>query len=410
MADLNQVKGINSRQIKLLQENGISTAEALAMSPHSTVANIDGLGEKTAKKLIWNARNALGMTEFTPAAKIDDNVEYFTTGSSELNRILGGGFQTGKITEVYGPFKSGKTALAHTISVTIQLPEKKGGLNGAVAYVDSENTFSKEKIKRIAKRFELNPKDVLSKIFHARIYSSDHQNQMIQKAEALCKTRGVRLLVIDSLMALLRAEYVGIGKLAPRQAVLNNMIHALSRIAETYNCAVLVTNQVATRMMGMFSSNDAIGGNIVAHGCHFRIMFKTKGFSSNNSLKRRAVIVDAPDLPPEECEFFITGAGVADTDMVVLPEDSGIDFKIETLYEDDDVSQNESNEQVDDKISLIQVKGIGKGTIESLKGQGINSIKDLLAADPEELSASISGASVKTVSEWQNNAKALINT
>ncbi|MFX1495786.1 MAG: DNA repair and recombination protein RadA [Promethearchaeota archaeon] len=410
MADLNQVKGINSRQIKLLQENGISTAEALAMSPHSTVATIDGLGEKTAKKLIWNTRNALGMTEFTPAAKIDDNVEYFTTGSSELNRILGGGFQTGKITEVYGPFKSGKTALAHTISVTIQLPEKKGGLNGTVAYVDSENTFSKEKIKRIAKRFDLNPKDVLSKIFHARIYSSDHQNQMIQKAETLCKTRGVRLLIIDSLMALLRAEYVGIGKLAPRQAVLNNMIHALSRIAETYNCAVLVTNQVATKMMGLFSADDAIGGNIVAHGCHFRVMFKTKGFSSNNSLKRRAVIVDAPDLPPEECEFFITGAGVADTDNIELPEDSGLDFKIETLYEDDNVSQNESDEQIDSEIPLIQVKGIGKGTVESLKGQGITSIEDLLAADPEELSTSITGASAKTVSEWQNNAKALMKS
>ncbi|TKJ18029.1 MAG: DNA repair and recombination protein RadA [Promethearchaeota archaeon Loki_b32] len=261
MADLDQVKGIAARQIKLLQENGISTAEALAMSPHSTVASIDGLGEKTTKKLIWNARNALGMTEFTTAAKIDDNVEYFTTGSAELNRILGGGFQTGKLTEVYGPFKSGKTALAHTLSVTVQLPQKKGGIDGAVAYVDTENTFSKEKIKRIAKRFELNPGDVLSKIFHARIYSSDHQSQMIQKAESLCKTRGVRLIIVDSLMALLRSEYVGIGKLAPRQAVLNQMIHGLSRIAETYNCAVLLTNQVAVKMMGMFSSNNAIGGN-----------------------------------------------------------------------------------------------------------------------------------------------------
>ena len=404
MADLNQVKGINARQIKLLQENGISTAEALAMSPHSTVASIDGLGDKTAKKLIWNARNALGMTEFTPAAKIDDNVEYFTTGSSELNRILGGGFQTGKITEVYGPFKSGKTALAHTIAVTIQLPEKKGGLNGSVAYVDTENTFSKEKIKRIAKRFGLDSKDVLSKIFHARIYSSDHQTQMIQKAEALCKTRAVRLLVIDSLLALLRAEYVGIGKLAPRQAVLNNMIHGLSRIAETYNCAVLVTNQVATRMMGMFSGNDAIGGNIVAHGCHFRVMFKTKGFSSNNSLKRRAVIVDAPDLPPEECEFFITGAGIADTDTVDLPGAPGLDFEIETLYEESDDQEN------DEKASLLEVKGIGKGTIESLKDQGINNITDLLAADPNDLSTKISGASSKTVSEWQINAKALVKS
>ena len=408
MADLDQVKGINSRQIKLLQENGISTAEALAMNPHSTVAIIDGLGDKTAKKLIWNARNALGMTDFTPAAKINDNVEYFTTGSAELNRILGGGFQTEKLTEVYGPFKSGKTALAHTISVTVQLPEKKGGINGSVAYIDTENTFSKEKIKRIAKRFALNPKDVLSKIFHARIYSSDHQVQMIQKAEALCKTRGVRLIVIDSLMALLRSEYVGIGKLAPRQAVLNHMIHGLSRIAETYNCAVLLTNQVATKMMGMFSSNDAIGGNIVAHGCHFRVMFKTKGFSSNNSLKRRAVIVDAPDLPPEECEFFITGAGVADTDKVELPVVSGLDFKVETLYEDDDTQ--EKSESSEEEIPLLQVTGIGKGTVENLKGQGIYSVSDLLTANPEELSASISGASPKTVSEWQTNAKALINT
>ncbi len=409
MADLDQVKGINSRQIKLLQENGISTAEALAMSPHSTVATIDGLGDKTAKKLIWNARNALGMTDFTPAAKIDDNVEYFTTGSAELNRILGGGFQTGKLTEVYGPFKSGKTALAHTISVTVQLPEKKGGINGAVAYVDTENTFSKEKIKRIAKRFELNPKDVLSKIFHARIYSSDHQAQMIQKAESLCKTRGVRLIIIDSLMALLRAEYIGIGKLAPRQAVLNNMIHGLSRVAETYNCAVLLTNQVATRMMGMFSGDDAIGGNIVAHGCHFRVMFKTKGFSSNNSLKRRAVIVDAPDLPPEECEFFITGTGVADTDKCELPEASGLDFKVETLYEDDDTNQDQEVVE-QEEVNLIQVKGIGKGTVENLNAQGIMTVSDLLAANPEELSASISGASVKTVNEWQNNAKALMNS
>jgi DNA repair protein RAD51 len=409
MADLDQVKGINSRQIKLLQENGISTAEALAMSPHSTVAIIDGLGEKTAKKLIWNARNALGMTDFTPAAKIDDNVEYFTTGSAELNRILGGGFQTGKLTEVYGPFKSGKTALAHTISVTAQLPEKKGGINSAVAYIDTENTFSKEKIKRIAKRFELNPKDVLSKIFHARIYSSDHQEQMIQKAEALCKTRGVRLIIIDSLMALLRAEYIGIGKLAPRQAVLNNMIHGLSRIAETYNCAVLLTNQVATKMMGLFSADDAIGGNIVAHGCHFRVMFKTKGFSSNNSLKRRAVIVDAPDLPPEEAEFYITGAGVADTDKVDLPESPGLDFEIETLYEENDAENSDSSSE-NEEFGLIQVKGIGKGTMEHLRNQGIITISDLLKANPEALSASISGASVKTVTEWQNNAKALINT
>ena len=408
MADLNLIKGINARQIKLLQESGISNAEALAMSPSNIVADIDGLGGKTAKKLIWNARNALGMTEFTTASEIDDNTEMFTTGSSELNRILGGGFQTGKLTEVYGPFKSGKTNLAHTISVTIQLPVKKGGLSGTVAYVDTENTFSKEKIIRIAKRFGMNPKDVLGNIYHARIYSSDHQQQMIQKAETLCKTKGVRLIVIDSLMALLRSEYVGIGKLAPRQAILNAMIHGLSRIAETYNCAVLLTNQVTVKIMGMFSSNDAIGGNIVAHGCHFRVMFKTKGFSSNNSLKRRAVIVDAPDLPPEECEFFITSAGVADTEKVEVPESKGLDFKVETLFEG--IGKGDKTSGAEGGIALDTIKGIGKGSAENLKAQGIMSISDLLEANPEILSAKISGASSKTVLAWQTNAKALVQT
>ena len=402
MADLDKVKGINARQIKLLQESGISTAEALAMSPGMIVSDIDGLGDKTAKKLIWNARNALGMTEFVSAETIDENVEYITTGSSEFNKILGGGFQTGKLTEVYGPFKSGKTALASTISVTIQLPKKDGGLDASVAYIDTENTFSKEKIKRIAKRFGLNPKDVLSRIYHARIYSSDHQSQMIQKAETLCKTRGARLIIVDSLMALMRSEYVGIGKLAKRQGVLNSMIHGLSRIAETYNCAVLLTNQVATKMLGTFSGNDAIGGNIVAHGCHFRVHFKTKGFSSNSSLKRRAIIVDAPDLPPNECEFFITAAGIADTDKIDIPETPGLDFELEKLYEEEDSSSGDTDSK------LIEVKGIGKGTVEGLSALGITSINDLVNADPSDLSSKLSGASSKTVLEWQKNAEGLV--
>jgi len=348
------------------------------------------------------------MTDFISASEINENTEYITTGSSELNRILGGGLQTGKITEVYGPFKSGKTNLAHTISVTVQMPKNQGGLGGCTAYIDTENTFSQEKIRRIAKRFNLNPKEILSKIYHARIYSSDHQSQMIMKAETLCKTRSVRLMIVDSLMALLRAEYVGIGMLARRQGVLNNMLHALSRIAETYNCAVLMTNQVATKMMGMFSGNDAIGGNIIAHGAHFRVMFKTKGFSSNNSLKRRAVIVDAPDLPPEECEFFITAAGIADTEKVELPKEKApiLDsVKVKELYEEDVDDISDDNSESSGKVPLTNIKGIGSGTAESLRENGIHTINDLIAANPDELAPKIKGVSASKIIDMQESAK-----
>ena len=131
-------------------------------------------------------------------------------------------------------------------------------------------------------------------------------------------------------------------------------------------------------------------------------MLKTKGFSSNNSLKRRAVIVDAPDLPPEECEFFITAAGVADTDKVDIPDAPGLDFKVEKLYEEEDSSSEDPNSM------LISVKGIGKGTVEGLSALGITSINDLVNADPSDLSSKLSGASSKTVLDWQKNAKGLI--
>jgi DNA repair protein RadA len=233
---------------------------------------------------------------------------------------------------------------------------------------------------------------------------------MISKAEQLCKERGVRLIILDSLMALMRAEFVGIGMLARRQSVLNNMIHALSRIAETYNCAVLLTNQVATKMLGMFSADDAIGGNIVAHGCHFRIMFKTKGFSSNSSLKRRAIIVDAPDLPPEEAEFFITSVGIADTETAEMPKVTHVEgFDVASMYEevDEDVSADNADSEGDD---LTQVKGIGQGTAESLKVAGIINIKELISANPEDIASKVSGASPNKVKEWQASAKSIVQT
>ena len=161
-------------------------------------------------------------------------------------------------------------------------------------YIDTENTFSKAKIERIAKRFGMTLDQALTNIYHARAYSTDHQLQMIKAAEKAIKENNAKLIIVDSLTALLRAEYVGIGMLAPRQAVLNRIIHDLSRVAETENIAILVTNQVATVMKGTFSANDAIGGNIVAHGCHYRVQFKTSGFSANASLERTVQL----SMPP----------------------------------------------------------------------------------------------------------------
>ena len=134
-------------------------------------------------------------------------------------------------------------------------------------------------------------------------------------------------------------------------------------------------------------------------------MFKTKGFSSNNSLKRRAVIVDAPDLPPEEAEFYITSVGIADTEKGEVPEAKGLDFEVETLFEEE--SDEANGESID--ISITSVKGIGAGTADNLEEHGILTIDNLLKSNPEEVASKITGVSSKKVLEWQASAKALIN-
>lgn len=139
-------------------------------------------------------------------------------------------------------------------------------------------------------------------------------------------------------------------------------------------------------------------------------MFKTKGFSSNSSLKRRAIIVDAPDLPPEEAEFFITSVGIADTEKGEVPEAKGLDFEVETLYEEESsVEESKASDSGNGKHSLIDVKGIGMGTAKSLIKLGVASVEELVSSDPEQVASKISGVSSKMVLEWQNNAKALLS-
>ena len=351
LADL---KGIKPKQIKLLEENGITSIEALAMSSPNDISEIEGIADKSSKQLIWGARDALNLATFKPVDELQENFDYITTGSKNFDEILGGGISTGRITEVFGAFKSGKTNLSHTICVTTQLPKAQGGLGGSVLFIDTENTFSKAKIERIALRFGLDVNKVLQNIFHARIFSTDHQLQMVRAAEAAIKEKNAKLIIVDSLMALMRAEYVGIGMLASRQQVLNKLIHDLSRIAETHNIAVLLTNQVMTVMKGTFSANDAIGGNIVAHGCHFRIHFKTSGFSFNQALERVATIVDAPDLPPNSAKFFITEAGISDDEIIAYP--AGAEVKKPKRKDADDEELAKATEE-----SIALVSGLTEG-------------------------------------------------
>ncbi len=222
---------------------------------------------------------------------------------------MGGGIDTQAITELFGKFGSGKTQLGHQLSVNVQLPKKEGGLDGTAIFIDTENTFRPERIQQMASALGLDPNETLKNIHVARAYNSDHQMLLAEKAAELANEYGTRLVVIDSLTAHFRAEYVGRGTLAERQQKLNRLLHILQRrLSDPYNIAVVVTNQVMARPDIVFGDpTTPIGGHIVGHTATYRIYLR-KGKGD----KRIARLIDSPSLPEGECVFEVTTDGIKD--------------------------------------------------------------------------------------------------
>lgn len=75
-----------------------------------------------------------------------------TTGSQELDKLLGGGIETGSLTEIYGEARTGKTQLCLTMAVTCQLPINKGGAEAKCMFIDTEGTFRSERLLSVSKK------------------------------------------------------------------------------------------------------------------------------------------------------------------------------------------------------------------------------------------------------------------
>ena len=307
---LTDVKGVSSIAAERLKEAGIDSIEALAVTPARVLAEILGVSEDKAARIAQSARELLGVRFLTAEEyfKKRSKVSYISTGCRALDDILGGGVETQSVTEFVGEFGAGKTQLCHQLSVMVQLPIEEGGLNGKAIYIDTEGTFRPERIVQMAEYRGLDPKQALRNIIYARAYTSDHQMLLVDEATKIIEEENVRLLVVDSLVGHFRAEYPGRENLAFRQQKLNRHVHQLLRIADIYDVAVVVTNQVIADPDSLIENPlRPAGGNIVAHGCTYRIWLrKSKGN------RRIAVIFDSPKHPEVEAVFMVVEQGVVD--------------------------------------------------------------------------------------------------
>jgi len=302
--------GVGAATAAKLEDAGYSTMMSIAVASPGELVDASGVSEAIARKMIQAARSALDMGFESGVELLErrKNVSKLTTGSVNFDKMMGGGFETGAITEIYSEFGGGKTQMAHILAVNShKLDTEKEPIT---VFIDTENTFRPERIQQLAEGAGVDPEKVLKNVMVARAYNSDHQMLLAERVEDMITNKGlnIKLVIIDSLTAHFRAEFIGRGTLSERQQKLNRHMHTLLKLADAHNLCVYVTNQVMAKPDVFFGDpTQAIGGHIVAHASTFRIYMR-KGKKGS----RVAKLVDSPNLPESECNFYVETSGLRD--------------------------------------------------------------------------------------------------
>jgi DNA repair protein RadA len=313
---IDNLKDVSFNTLTLLKKSGFSSLKDLIVIGPFGVSTQAGIDIEESFLICAQALTTLEDTgiidkPFIPATSLyykRKNIGKITTGSKNFDYLLGGGIETKSITEVCGEYGTGKTQLCHTACVMVQQDYSHGGLKGNALYVDTENTFRPERIESISMHRNLNSLKILDNIIVAKAYSSSHHELILSEAGKVIDSHNIKLMIIDSIISLYRSEFIGLSALSERQQRLNKLIHIIMRIAETFEIAVLLTNQVQSTPDYIFSGNSfkAAGGNIMAHSSTYRIFLRKSGRN------RIARMVDSPCHPESEIVFTIGDAGISD--------------------------------------------------------------------------------------------------
>jgi DNA repair protein RadA len=319
-------------RIESVSQLAVQSPRELAIDINDNDSGSTSFDIESASKLIASARKFLiehGVLSKEVCTADDllvkrNKLSRYTVGSDKFDSFLDGGIETQAITEIAGEFGSGKSQICHTLCVTAntllenERPDDSindGDVNEPAAwqgppsiiYIDTENTFRADRVFQIAEQKGLDPETILTRIYHCRIYNSLELELIINNLGRSIEQYNAKLVIVDSIISLHRAEFSGRETLAERQQRLAKMLNKLRKYADVYNIAVVVTNQVISTPQSSQFGLDSIrpaGGNIVGHGTTYRIFLKKSGRN------RVAVMYDSPCHPYQQVKFAISDAGI----------------------------------------------------------------------------------------------------
>ncbi len=313
---LEDLDGIGPKTAEKLRNAGICSAKHLSLFNVDELLNIVDADERALRRALMHARSLFMPIRAVKASEYvaKKPLPQMATGVKSIDNLLNGGLRPKAIYELCGQPGTGKTQLCLQLSVTVQLSANKGGLDGKCYFMDTEGTFSPNRIRAIAERFGLDPEEALNNVYVIDIMNTDHLLHVATSDLIKAVEEGVKLVVVDSLMSRFRTEYSGRETLALRQSRLGYVLDWLIRIARLYEIIVVVTTPVMEVPVAFASLTERIrpvGGTTLAHATTHRFFLTSR--SEKGFLKGTMTVLDSPTLPyGAMANYMITERGVED--------------------------------------------------------------------------------------------------
>jgi len=224
-------------------------------------------------------------------------MERVPSGSKILDKMLNGGYETDVITTIYGPAGSGKTVLCILCAVSVARKGKK------IIYVDTEGSFSLERLKQIA----LDYKKILQKIAFLKPTSFEAQKKSFEKLKELVDEK-IGLIVVDTIAMLYRLELGKNEDVYEVNRELGKQLAYLTEISRKKHIPILIANQVYSNFENKDKVN-IVGGDLLKYGskCLIELQMTPSG-------NRRAILKKHRSIAQEkEITFKIVEGGIIGT-------------------------------------------------------------------------------------------------